>query len=134
MQKGRTCQRWTSSYSYTISLPWEGKNPNATIYVDIFYVMQNHQAFLYFCAHSHCLDLEETVVFLQSTVSGLQATIDDLYFTENLQNQGLIDLNDNLEQVETEIANVDYDLNTLQSNLNDDYPQLLILFKCFFNE
>ena len=74
-----------------------------------------------FFTHAHCLDLEETVVFLQSTVSGQQATIDDLYFTENLQNQGLIDLQEGLMQAENQIVNVDNDLNTLQSNINGDY-------------
>ena len=108
-----------------ISLTCERKNPNATINVNIFYILPTHVQFFIFCAHSNWLDLEETVVFLQSTVSGLQATIDDLYVTGNLQNQGLIDLNENLVQAETEIANVDYNLNTLQSNLNGDYPQLL---------
>ena len=78
-----------------------------------------------FGAHSHCLDLEETVVFIQSTISGLQATIDDLYVTENLQNQGLIDLNENLVQAETEIAN---DLSMLQSNLNGDFPHEIYTF------
>ena len=50
-----------------------------------------------------------------------QTAIDDLYVTENLQNQGLIDLHESLAQVETEIANVDADLTTLQSNLNGEY-------------
>ena len=50
-----------------------------------------------------------------------QTAIDDLYVTENLQNQGLIDLNENLVQAETEIANVDADLSILQSNLNGEY-------------
>ena len=77
--------------------------------------------------YAHCLDLEETVVFLQSTVSGQQATIDDLYFTEELQNQGLMDLHESLMKAETEIGNVDTDLNTLQSNLNGDYQQDILI-------
>ena len=54
-------------------------------------------------------------------MSGQQATIEDLHFTENLQNQGLIDLQEGLVQAENQIVNVDSDFNTLQSNLNGDY-------------
>ena len=54
-----------------------------------------------------------------------QSAIDDLYVTENLQNQGLIDLRESLVQAETEIANVDTDLNTLQSNLNGEYQYIM---------
>ena len=106
------------------------KHLNTAIYV-YFLVLPNQVVVIYVLYTFICLDLEETVVFLQSTVSGLQATIDDLYFTENLQNQGLIDLNNNLVQAETEIANVDYDLNTLQSNLNGDYPKNTDAIKIF---
>ena len=113
-----------------ISLACEGKHLNAIIYVDKCkhsLVLPNQGPVLHVLYTFTRLDLEETVVFLQSTVSGLQTTIDDLYVTENLQNQGLIDLNENLVQAETEIANVEYDLNTLQSNLNGDYPHEIYL-------
>ena len=58
---------------------------------------------------------------MKFTLSEQQTAIDDLYFTENLQNQSLIDLHESLVQVETEIANVDAGLNALESNFNGEY-------------
>ena len=60
---------------------------------------------------------ERTTKFI---LSEQRTAIDDLYFTENLQNQSLTDLHEGLAQVETEIANVDADLNSLQSDLNGE--------------
>ena len=67
-----------------------------------------------------------TYIFISKTKLNIhfldqQTAIDDLYVTDNLQNQGLIDLDENLLQAEKEIANVDADLNILQSNFNGEY-------------